>query len=97
MQVGIDAFFFKKASQDDGVGCSHLFPIEPFQTRVVFLVGHCQRQTAAAKAQTFQYLYIALLFQNLIVAHYADIGCPRSHSIGNIVVAQVENLHREVA
>ena len=94
--LGTYALLFQEARKDAGIGSGNGFAFEPLQTGILDILGHGQRQTATAEAQSAYDFGIFVLFGILVFAHNTDVGNAGGYGLRDVVVAQEEHFDGEI-
>lgn len=92
---GVDALLGEEPREDVGVGGRHALAAEVVQSVVIRRPVHGQRDAAAAESEVHGPFDREVLLRDLVQPHDPQIGDAHGHGLRNVVVAQVEHLHRE--
>ena len=96
MYLCIYVVICEKSSQNLRIRCSHTLTVEIFKTRICLSLWNSQRYAAASETKFLKHIHFKALFCNLIIAHNTDVCRTYGHSLGNIIVAQKNNLCRKI-
>ena len=96
MYVGLDVVVVQETAQDVGIRGGYLLSLKPTQARVLHRLGDGQRHAALGKTQRTDDVGLLLALLKLVPAHYAQVGNSGCHTLGYIVIAEVQDLYGEI-
>ena len=96
MNLCLDAFLVEEMLQDAGVAGGNLLAVKPLHALIVYLFGDGQRQAALRESEARDDVCILTALHKLVFAHHADVGHTTGYTLGDIIIAEVKYLQREV-